>query len=205
MIHYKQPRHGIDEPIFQLQKMLHEELKAGWRLGEQEYQCYGRAYKNPVPGGFIPEVYKGDGNYHEVLLDDRYTVLSFFGIGDRITQDGYANIAPVHAVFFVHLGAIATLQLTALSASLSEEDKQKVMKSNPARADMEAREAVQAILNQNLYGFTFLDAVTGPTALQEYVLRRDKQNNTDFAKMDMQPFHVFRVNGTIRYPKPTKN
>lgn len=182
MVHYAHPLEGIDEPIYRLNQELNDQLTTTWQMGEKEYQCYGRVHRNPTAKGFVPEVYKGDSNYNEVLLDDAYVATSFWGVGDT-TVDGSYNLCDVHAIFFVHLG--------------------RAKPGNPNRMDLGVREDVQRVLGQDLFGFTMQRIIVGDRVLREYNISRSGVQGTGDKYMDMQPFHVFRMEGSIRYPKPT--
>lgn len=179
-------RSPLDAAIQRLQFMLHEELCEVWQLGDDGYQSYGRAYKLPVPGQtnvYRPAAYLNDGEHRILFLDDRYTVTSFFGVGDSTTVDTASNLIPVHIVFFVNLERISSV---------------------PGRYDIEAREQVQAILDQDLFGFTLNSIATKlEVVLAEYSLSRAAgMEATTMKYADVHPYHAFRVNGTIRYSKP---
>lgn len=175
MVHYRLPVTGIDIPIQALQREMHDELRAAWMLTDTDYQCYGRAYKLPTKGGIKPEVYKGDSNYHEVLLDDKCAVQSFFSVGDKVTVNGAYNEVPVSIKFFVHLGGTSAL---------------------PMRADEEARAEAQKILGESLHGFTLTGVTIGGAAVSEFATNALKG-------FDMHPYHVFSMDGILRYQKPT--
>lgn len=182
MIHFAYPLEGIDERIYRLQRELNDLLCAAWQMEEKEYQCYGRVYRNPTTKGYVPAVYGGDSNYKEVLLDDKYVATSFFGVSDTSVNGAY-NTTDVHCVFFVHLG--------------------RAMPGNPNRMDQAVRDDVQRILGQDLAGFTLKKIVTGEAVLREYNINRTGVQGTGSKEFDMQPFHTFRVEGSIKYPKPT--
>ena len=192
MKYYRLPVTGIDERIQRLQDELHDILPEKYGIPDTEYQCFARIHKTPVEQGFRPEAYMSDGNYHEVLLDDRFAVQSFFGTGDSSKPDKTDKVTQVHLVFFVHLGKI--------TSNVSYGD---------VRADVEAREIVESIMGQNLFDWTWEETVTSvQAAMQGYVVGRFTANQTQVqAKAglklaDMHPFHIFRLNGTIRHQKP---
>lgn len=180
MVHYRLPVTTLDEVIQKLQHELHDALLGDWTLSELDYQCYGRADRTASKGGFKPEVYKGDSNYRDALHDDKYAVQSFFGVGDNTTVNGHYNEVPVHVVFFVHLGRIKA--------------------GSPHRTALEAREDVQRIIGEDMHGFKLSSIITGTEVLAEYTAVTKEKVLTKF---DMQPFHTFRFNGTLRYQKPT--
>ena len=75
---------GIDAGIDILQRDLFVELvKQGWK----NYDSYDRAYRNTKGADKIPEVYVGNNEYKEVLMDDRLIASSFFLTDDKRTYD----------------------------------------------------------------------------------------------------------------------
>lgn len=76
---------GIDAVINELQRDLFLELTAkfGWR----DYQSYYRVNRNRKGSDLIPEIYTGNGNYREVLFDDKCAVSSFFLVDLSRTYD----------------------------------------------------------------------------------------------------------------------
>lgn len=203
MLNHRYPIQGIDRHISRLQESLHTGLVCAWGLDEDMYQCYGRADKTPVIGGYKPEVYLTDGEYREMYLDDRYAALSFFAVGDSTTISGGDNITALSLIFFVHLGALAIRPAISASEDLTEAQKLDERRSFAARGAMECRADVQTIIGENLHGFTLEQVITGANVLQEYVINRPGQSGARGMKeFDMQPFHAFKVTGSIRYPKP---
>ena len=82
---------GVDFLINQLQASIYSYLiSVGWT----NYESYARAYVNPKQGGTVPELYNGNNEYKECLLDDKYNATSFFTVGNTksyservLTQD----------------------------------------------------------------------------------------------------------------------
>ena len=69
---------GVDKLIDALQVFIDQ-------LNLPNWNNYARAYKNPKrfdERGFIPEVYTSNGNYEEVFFNDKYSITSFFVVGD---------------------------------------------------------------------------------------------------------------------------
>jgi hypothetical protein len=184
MVHYRLPATLLDQQIRKLQDHLHEGLLAEWVLGENDCQCYGRAEKTASKAGFKPEVFKGDTNYKDVLHDDKYAVQSFFGTGDQKTISGAYNEVSLHLVFFIHLGLL----------------KRNTQEDSPHRTALEADEDIQRIMGEDMHGFTLERIVTGTEVLAEYTAVTKEKVLTKF---DMHPFHTVRLQGTLRYQKPT--
>lgn len=66
---------GADRLISNIQDRIYGNLiLKGWA----DYESYDRAYINNKGGGTIPEVYIGENEYKEVLMDDKFTASSFF-------------------------------------------------------------------------------------------------------------------------------
>jgi hypothetical protein len=202
MKHYRLPVTGIDERIQHLQDDLHDGLLEKWIIPDDQYQCFGRVYKNPTALGYRPEAYVSGGNYHPVELDDRYAVQSFFGLGDKCTVEGNQKVQDVHLVFFANLEKIL-LYTTGNVYNTALGD---------VRADMEIREAVEAIMGQNRFGFTWKETViTVQRATEGYSIGRANVKQTQYQtqrgekNFDVHPNHIFRINGTVKHPIPQIN
>lgn len=195
MVNYRYPETHLDRQIHGLMDELMQHLPCMWYIAPEQMNLFGRVYRNPKPnGGFIPEFYAGDSEYKDTLLDDRFAAVAFFGIDDTTTAAVGENSSNMHCVFFVHLGR------------LRFRDKDGAPQILAGRGDLEARNAVQAVLGQNEYGLTLTSVVTGPRALQEYDIARPMTgNSSEMNRWDMHPWHVFRVNGTMRWDAPNIN
>jgi hypothetical protein len=109
-------------------------------------------------------------DYKEVLLNDNAKVLSFFGIGNNISQTNEQMTATVHLIFFINL--------------------QKVF---GGRYDETARQNVVQFASKGDYGFTFESIQIGlDTILNEYT-------GSKLNFKDLHPYHAFRLNFTINY------
>lgn len=169
---------GIDVVIQQLQIKLHAELIAAWNLvNPDQYECYGRCYRNKTDDGYIAEVYTSDNNYKEVYWNDSLTAISFFGMSGSV-KNGIKSEADVHLVFFVNL------------AKLALKDRQNNLITH--RADEEVRKTVSTIIGKYSFGFNFQSTELWlENVLREYPgSRRDKRLNA----VDMHPVHCFRIN-----------
>jgi len=163
---------GIDVLITQYQSKLHSYLCTEWgldTLSQSDYLCYDRCYRNQNKNGYIPEVFNGK-DYKEVLLNDNAKVLSFFGIGNNISQTNEQMTATVHLIFFINL--------------------QKVF---GGRYDETARQNVVQFASKGDLGFNFESIQIGlDTILNEY-------NGSKLNFKDIHPYHAFRLNFTINY------
>lgn len=166
---------GIDKQIQKLQEYLYTKLLAKWAITDDDWQCYGRAYRNQKDKGFIPEVYTAAGDYEEVFPDDKLSVLSFFGVGDSF-KGSYSLTGPVFLIFFVNIDDLKTLA---------------------HRGDEEIRLDVQQICSQVDFGFYMTGIQTGiDNVYKEYPgMRRDE----GLRARDMHPFHCFRIDFELTY------
>lgn len=163
---------GIDVLITKYQTKLHTYLCTLWgldTLSPSEYLCYDRCYRTQSKNGYIPEVFNGT-DYKEVLLNDNSKVLSFFGIGNTITQSNETMSANVHLIFFVNLKRVFN-----------------------AYKDETARQNIIQFASKGDYGFKFESIVIGlDNVLTEY-------NGSKLNFKDLNPYHIFRLNFTINY------
>lgn len=192
MVNYRYPESELDRNIHAILDELQKHLPCMWYASPEQFNLFGRVYRNPKKNGngFVPEFYRGDSEYKDTLLDDQYACVGFCGIADTITENVNDCEADCHFVFFVHLGRVKFRDRNG---------KPQIM---VGRGDLEARNAVQAVLGQNIHGFALESIQTGPTALREYDIQRPQANQSEMNRWDMHPWHVFRVNGTIRWDKP---
>jgi hypothetical protein len=167
---------GIDIPIKKLQAFLHDALLEKWGIETDQYQSYGRCYRNKQDKGYMAEVYDGNDEYKEVYYDDTISAISFFGISNNIKQV-IEQKADVHLIFFVNL--------------------EKLKPEAPNRADEEVRIDVMNIIGKTMFGFT-LDSVD---LWLENVLREYSGSYREerLKQVDMHPVHCFRLNFTLNY------
>jgi len=171
---------GIDIPIQRLQQYLHDQLLDTWQLATGQYQCYGRCYRNQLENGYVAEVYTGNNEYKEVYLDDRYAVMSFFGLTGNIDFK-VVNTAKVHLIFFVNI---------------------ETLKQVLHRGDEEVRKDVQTIVQNGYQGFILKGVRLGiDEVFEEYAGTRltEKENMNGIKFRDMHPFHCFRFDFEILY------
>jgi hypothetical protein len=175
MLIVKQNPTGIDVAIQKVQSFLHSKLITKW--GTDQYNAYGRCYRNRKEGGYIAEWYEGNGEYKEVYYDDRIAVSSFFGTSNQIEM-GIKNKVNIHLVFFVNLSRAKPLILH--------------------RADEEARNDVLNLLGNGLHGMVVTSVdMWLENCLREYpeTIRSLRQDN----RFDMHPVHCFRINFSSLY------
>lgn len=167
---------GIDIPIRKMQEYLHDLLLDVWGIDTDQYQSYGRCYRNKQDRGYIAEVYTGENEYKEVYFDDTLSAISFFGITDSIKQ-GVGQTANVHLIYFV--------------------DLQKLKTTLTNRADEEVRLDVMQLIGSSKLGFSFKSV----DLWLENVLREYSGSYRDerLKVVDMHPVHCFRLNFELNY------
>lgn len=167
---------GKDVSIQRLQTRIHTALLTKWGIESDQYLCYDRCYANKTASGYVAEVYNGSNQYKEVYWDNKYSVVSFFGISDKEVFNMMLEV-PVHLVFFVDLS--------------------RIKPSNTNRADEEARKDVLSIFGKGLFNFSFQSL----EIRIENVLREYKSTLVDkrLSTVDMHPIHSFRINFLLKY------
>ena len=153
---------GIDAVVNDLQTQLET-------LGWTTYDNYPRAYKNKTENGIIPERYTQDGNYLEVLFNDKLNASSFFLMDDTL------NPTPFGQQIEGGLSIIFQVKLDKLKPLIAH------------RADEEIRNAVIIALRKNKYAWEFSSVVTGiDNVYAGFDLTQITYDDTSY-------FHVFRV------------
>lgn len=91
---------GVDKVIDKVQVKLYNYLTG---LGWSDYESYPRTYKNTRGSNTIPEVYLDSNEYKEVLMDDKFTVTSFFLVDDNRTIDEQLITQGISIIFQANL------------------------------------------------------------------------------------------------------
>lgn len=184
MLNVKTNPVGIDILIQAYQTALHERLIAAWGLADDQYECYGRCYRNKNDNGYVAEVFKAGIDYQEVYWNDRVSAVSFFGISNE--EHGIGENTRIHLVFFV--------------------DIKKLKPTINHRADEEVRRDVQLFAAEGFRGFQYKST----ELWLENVLREYPGNFRNYGSgdingklkfLDMHPTHCFRINLEINYNK----
>jgi len=143
------------------------------KLDWENCSVFGRVYKVPSDKGIIPRAFKAGKEYQDVFTDDRKTTTIFFVDDDKhTTKEGIKFETEVKIVFMV--------------------DVKKAFPAILHRADMEVENlAVELIRSRS--NFTIKQIEKGQdTVLKEF-------NRDGIKKVDLQPFHVFSITGTLTY------
>ena len=143
------------------------------KLDWNDCEVFGRVYKVVTKDGFTVKAFTGGKDYKDVFTNDRKLSTIFFIDDDNHkTTDGILFKCQVKIVFMVNLKKI----LPDISHRADMEVEEEVVKIIRKRSDFEIKEIEK--------GF-------------DKVLKEFKKE--DLQKTDMQPFHVFSINGTISY------
>lgn len=161
---------GIDIPIRKLQTRIYNVL-CDWG----DIDGYGRVYRNPKKDRVIPEFYKGDGDYQEVLINDCRDSIFFFDMHPEtdVSNRDYATTR-LDIIFYVNLK-----NLIGLTDRQDEEVRNRViqiLKSKPYNYRMEKM-------------YTTIDKVYSEFKGVAEILKNK----------DMSYYHHFRISGLISY------
>lgn len=160
---------GVDKPIKDLQEYLYNSLVDRWDFND--FDAYGRVYKNKKENFVYPEYYSGDKEYLEVLLDDRKDGIMFFSTSDTTTVNGNSLVQDCDIMFSINLNSF----------------------SQSERMDEEVRQNVVYALNNYYNRFETKEVVTGLVNVY-----RDYNGVANYF-FDMQDFHHFKVTIELRY------
>jgi hypothetical protein len=167
---------GIDLEIDRLQTKLYNYLtvSAWWT----DYECYHRAYVNTKKDGSIPEIYIGNKEYKECLMDDKFKATSFFLVDtDYTIENGKAK---------TNLSLIFQADIAKLYPTIAH------------RADMEMQKDIYKAIEDSKY-LKFLNKIT--TGYKNVYSEIDVPNDyVSRIKMDdMSNYHVVKFNFTVYF------
>lgn len=163
MNYTKQNPVGIDVPIKRIQDALYEKLNTSWK----DIVGYGRVYKTVKGERVIPEHYIGEGEYKEVLTDDKKTAIFFFIESSTIrSMGGCLSKNSVDLIFLVN-----------------------VLKAKPEAMDYADEEVRLEVLKiAQLYFTSISETIKGREALKGFTTE-----NLDF----IHPYFIFKISGII--------
>lgn len=162
---------GVDSEIQRIQYKLYSEITKYWQL--DDFNGYGRVYKNKRDKLIIPEYYVSNKEYEDVLLDDKLNGIMFFSPSDTTQVNGTLLTQDCDLIF--------TFNLRSLGISNEREDEK-------------ARQVVLSILNNYDARQDFVKQTkTGLTNVYE------DYNGVANYFYDMQDFHHFKVTLGLRY------
>lgn len=92
MINLVPQPNGIDYPLSNLMFTLYESLYVMWGesgMTSDNFEVYGRCYRNSDKDGFIPQWYNQGKDYAiDMFFDDRKAAVIWFGLNDPMLIDG---------------------------------------------------------------------------------------------------------------------
>lgn len=112
---------GIDFYVQGLQNRWYNKAKTLWGVTDDNYNCFGRAYRNNTPDGYIPQFFNPEtqqyvdgGNKNTaggMFYQDTLSVMSFFALVDPMRRDPgtvnrYEDTAYLQWLFFLDLSKI---------------------------------------------------------------------------------------------------
>lgn len=170
----KENAFGIDSIINIFQNVLYTELSEIWSLTELDSLFTGRCYKNNTDLGLIPELYTSNGEYSELLLDDKLKAQIFFIVSDKSTVSNETRTSNVDIIFLTNASLIYP----------------------NSREDERIKNDVLNLCTPNYCNFTLTGIVTGiENVFKEFTGWKSKNESY----VDMHPYHCFRLSFTTTY------
>lgn len=172
---------GIDFEIDKLQSVLYNYL-TGANIGWTNYESYPRAEINPKADGDIPEYYTGSGEYIEVLMNDAFTVTSFFLVGNtKVYNSGEGRLEANVSLIF-------------------QADISKLFPTVPHRADEEMHRDVFGGLDITAQKNKLTGLITGLSDVYSDLSIPSDYLDKSVKLHDMSNFHIFKMDfGAIQY------
>lgn len=169
MNHLKENTNGIDCTIKDMQTTLYDSLLKKWG----EIEMYGRVYKNPRKKKMIPEFYDGERYIGDMYLDSKENGKVFF-----IDSDVHRNVD--EGLFESKIKVVFILNLEKIYPDGRNDDKAQkdafTSIQQDVFVDFDVTE-IEKTINRVFSGFDV-------SQIQED---------------DMHPFHVFSINGNLKY------
>jgi len=166
----------MDIPIQRMQQYVYDSLLALWGITNTKYKSYPRCYRGRINDSYVAMNYESKGEYKPAFWDDSFSVVSFFGVGEKITA-GTINVVDVHLVFFVNI--------------------KKVKPSIPHYGDEEIRLDVTSVIGRGLFSMSYVNMELGlKNVLKEYP---GSILDKGLTLVDTYPVHCFRLNFTLKY------
>lgn len=137
---------------------------------DDKFYFLGRAFLNDKGEEVIPQVMTGSGEYEDVLMNDSLAGLAF-AIPEN-TAESETSGARWETTLNVYF-------LVNLEKLYNEKDYREV-----ERAHMDAVKALRSVMNVS-------ELMSGKDSVSDFRIKS--------YKADMQPFHAFKVSGTISY------
>lgn len=165
---------GIDYEIKRLQIYLYNNISN--KFGLDDFDAYGRVYKNKKDRFIIPEYYLSNRDYKEVLLDDRRSGIMFFSPSSNFTDYGGLVERYCDIMFTFNLDRLY---------------------GNENRNDEEIRTYVLTLLNNYIETLGDKEVETDLMAVYK------DYNGVASYFYDMQEFHHFKIKIKLRFNNKT--
>ena len=184
---------GLDYWVQGLQTGLYNRLCNVWGLDETTYNCFGRAYRNNVQDGYIPEFYNPDAAKYVnslgsstrggMFFEDTKAAISFFHLSDPIKGKGGVWNVNAQLLFFVDLSRITPSQMTTEQQA-------------GQRLDEVAVNDVRNYIQSNGYNWTLGNDYRDVDKVLERFTGVAKKNTLT---KDMHPRFCFRLDLNLNY------
>lgn len=186
---------GIDYSITGLQNGLYRRLKSVWGVTDNTYNCFGRAYRNMVDGGYIAEFYNAEAqnyvsglnqsNQGGMFFEDTIAAMSYLLCDQPIRNSNGTYSVKAQLLFFVNLDKITPYGLTQ-------------QQQQGQRMDETAVNDVVDYIQANGNNWTILATYTDiDKVLEKFSGKQKKESLND----DMHPRFCFRIDMNLNYNK----
>jgi hypothetical protein len=171
MLYTKTNPTGIDKPIQEAQKMLHDRLNTLWSIN---LSGYGRAYiLKRKDGNTVPEVFVSDNDYKDILgLDDSRFFFVQSPTSEKLDFKVYETDVDIYFII----------------------DLSKVKSTITHRADEEVHQNVDYILSQ-----TSFDVNSIEIGIDNFISDFSIEDMDNFKLADFQPYHIFKMACSVKY------
>lgn len=168
---------GIDIVVQKIQKSIHDYLtnRVGWSV--DDYVSYPRCYRNPDNESILPEHFE-NGEYREVLFDDRFHVSSYILTDENIEVNELNFNAVKGSITFQ--GLLDKLYPDVLHRA-DEEMNNDVLQAVKSSVETEVANMIVGIYN----------------VYNNVSLRKRLKEEVKFD--DMNDFHVLRIDFMFTY------
>lgn len=183
MINLKTSPVGVDKSIQGFQQFLYGQLKKTWGVTDDNYDSFGRCYRNQVDTGYIPEVFvsspvANNTVYKVAWFDDSlHKAVSFFDVLSTTKYSKGSSVVEVDLIFLVNVAQLKP--------------------STQHRADEEVRKDVEQICAMPRFNFTMKEFKTGWKNVFDNFDGWHKKDEVTFR--DLHPLHVFSLGFDLLY------
>ena len=184
---------GIDYFVTGLQSGLYRRLKKVWGVTDQTYNCFGRAYRNMVEGGYIAEFYNAEAqnyvsglnqsNQGGMFFEDTIAAMSYILCDQPVKNSSGTYNVKAQLLFFVNLDMITPYGLTPTQQAGQRMDEAAVN---------DVVDYIQANGNNWTVTATYTDV---DKVLERFSGKQKRESLND----DMHPRFCFRIDMSLNY------